>query len=134
MRSSIVAILLVLTSSAALAQQAGETIGHPPPLPGPPPIAEPSNETKPQTTAPPSPQAQPAKQGYIGAYGPSGPATPYSTGALPSIDTGAGRSVAAPDGSTKTVRAVPCGGSARETDGFTTCVGIPDDATRRKRR
>src|SRR5450755_2927836 len=74
MRSSLVAILLVLTSAAALAQQAGETIGHPPPLPGPPPIAEPSKETKPQTTAPPSAQAPPAKQGYIGAYGPSGAA------------------------------------------------------------
>jgi len=29
--------------------------------------------------------------------------------------------------STKTVRAVGCGTAARETDGTTTCVGIPED-------
>jgi hypothetical protein len=30
--------------------------------------------------------------------------------------------------STKTVKAVPCSAAARETDGSTTCVGIPDTA------
>ena len=50
---------------------------------------------------------------------------PYSTGQLPEIDTGTGRTILGSDGSTKTVRAVPCGKAARETDGSTTCIGIP---------
>jgi hypothetical protein len=33
--------------------------------------------------------------------------------------------VAGPDGSTKIVPARPCGKAAHETDGTTTCVGIP---------
>jgi hypothetical protein len=65
-------------------------------------------------------------QGYTGAYGPPGPATPYSKGPLPEIDTGTGRTIVEPDGSTKTVKAAPCGSVARETDGITTCIGIPD--------
>jgi hypothetical protein len=66
--------------------------------------------------------------GYTGAYAPAGtPPTPYSTGPLPQVDTGApGLDVAAPDGSTKTVRAVPCSTAARETDGTTTCIGISE--------
>ncbi len=64
--------------------------------------------------------------GYIGAYGPPGPAVPYSKGPLPEIDTGTGRAIAEPDGSTKSVKAVPCSTAARETDGITTCIGIPD--------
>ena len=36
--------------------------------------------------------------------------------------------------STKTVKAVPCSTAARETDGSTTCVGIPDAGERRPRR
>jgi hypothetical protein len=69
-----------------------------------------------------------APKGYTGAYAPAGtPPTPYSTGPLPAIDTGTGRVIAEPDGSTKTVKAVPCSPAARETDGFTTCVGIPDN-------
>src|ERR1700693_3544571 len=44
-----------------------------------------------------------------------------------------GRDVVASDGiSTKTVKAVPCSTVARETDGSTTCIGIPD-APERKR-
>jgi hypothetical protein len=34
--------------------------------------------------------------------------------------------------STKVVKAVPCGTAARETDGFTTCIGIPDERPRRR--
>ena len=65
-------------------------------------------------------------QGYTGAYQPAGtPPTPYSTGPLPKEDSGAGRDVAAPDGSTRTVRAIPCSTAAHETDGTTTCIGIP---------
>jgi hypothetical protein len=65
-------------------------------------------------------------QGYTGAYGPPGPATPYYKGPLPEVDTGPGRTIAEPDGSTKSVKAAPCGTAARETDGITTCIGIPD--------
>jgi hypothetical protein len=36
-----------------------------------------------------------------------------------------GLAVAGPDGSTKIVPARPCSEAARETDGTTTCVGIP---------
>jgi hypothetical protein len=70
-------------------------------------------------------QTEPTK-GYTGAYAPAGtPPTPYSTGALPQVDNGSpGLDVAAPDGSTKSVRAIPCSAAAQETDGSTTCVGI----------
>jgi hypothetical protein len=49
--------------------------------------------------------------------------------------TGVGLDKVGDDGvSTKTVKAVPCSTAARETDGSTTCVGIPDrDATRPRR-
>lgn len=36
-----------------------------------------------------------------------------------------GLAVAAPDGSTRIVPARPCSVAARETDGTTTCVGLP---------
>src|ERR1700722_15357404 len=65
-------------------------------------------------------------QGYTGAYGPPGPATPYYSGPLPEVDTGTGRTIVEPDGSTKNVKAAPCSTAARETDGITTCIGIPD--------
>lgn len=135
------AVLFVLTSSAARAQStpngAGETIGHPPPIPGPPPIAEPSPAAaKPQNTVP-SPEAnQSTPTGYTGAYAPPGtPPTPYSTGPLLELTTGPGLNTVGPDGlSTKEVKAVPCGKAARETDGFTTCVGISDESRRGKGR
>jgi hypothetical protein len=71
-------------------------------------------------------------QGYTGAYGPPGPATPYYKGPLPEVNTGAGRTIVEPDGSTKTVKAAPCGTAARETDGITTCIGIPDRSTKHR--
>jgi hypothetical protein len=116
-----VTISLALLSSATLAQQQTPgSIGSPPPLPGPPHMGEPSPATKPEAAAP-------APQGYTGAYAPPGtPPTPYSTGPLPPEDTGTGLNIVAPDGSTKIVKAVPCGIAAHETDGFTTCVGLPD--------
>ena len=129
---------LALASSAVLAQPsptaAGDTIGHPPPLPSPPSAAEPSTAEKPTTT---SPEANaPALKGYTGAYAPPGtPPIPYSTGPLPLSTTGPGLNTVGPDGvSTKTVKAVPCGRAARETDGFTTCVGISDEGSRGKGR
>ena len=133
------AISLAIMPVAALAQQSpsttGDTIGHPPPLPGPPPLQEPS-------AAPPGPAnakpaaTQPASKGYTGAYAPSNtPANPYSTGPLLQSSGGPGLNVTDSDGvSTRTVKAVPCSASARETDGFTTCVGIPERQDRDLRR
>jgi hypothetical protein len=44
-----------------------------------------------------------------------------------------GRDIVASDGvSTETVKAVPCGTAARETDGTTTCVGIPSTSARKR--
>ena len=122
---------LSLLASAAPAQQspvtAGDTIGHPPPIPGPPPISEPSSAAKPAPANSPQRASEPAAKGYTGAYAPAGtPPTPYSTGPLPEADQGPGLNVVAPDGvSTRKVKAVPCSIAARETDGSTTCVGIP---------
>ena len=103
-----VTALLALLSSAALAQQSpettggrpsGDTIGHPPPLPGPPPISEPSSTTQPAPAASTPRASEPAPKGYTGAYAPAGtPPTPYSTGPLPKEDSGPGRDVVGPDG------------------------------------
>jgi len=55
-------------------------------------------------------------------------------GPLPEVNTGPGLNIVGPDGvSTKTVKAVPCGLAAKETDGTTTCVGI-SEAKAEKRR
>jgi hypothetical protein len=118
-----IACSLVLVMSTALAQQptgaSDEKIGRPPPLPGPPPVSG-SSAQQPSSE-------KPAPSGYTGAYQPTGtPATPYYSGPLPQTDTGPGLSIAGPNGESRTVKAVPCGLAARETDGSTTCVGIPD--------
>jgi len=136
------AISLAFVSAAGLAQQSppttGDTIGHPPPLAGPPPLAEPPAAPAPANSAsapaPSKPAAsQPAAKGYTGAYSP-GPTSPYYNGPLPpEPGSGPGLNVTGPDGSTRTVKAVPCSVSARETDGFTTCVGIPDRKLRNRR-
>jgi hypothetical protein len=66
------------------------------------------------------------------APGPGPDVVPQPGGPL-NPGTQTGRDVVASDGvSTKTVKAVPCGTVARETDGSTTCIGIPD-APERKR-
>ncbi len=145
--SLLVCAAVVLWSPAILAQQpetgtSAEKIGSPPPLPGPPPLVEPSAADKPADAAAAKPADTapkgdaPNTKGYLGAYAPAGtPPKPYSTGPLPSESSGPGLNVVSPDGSTtKTVRAVPCSSSARETDGFTTCVGVPDQSVKRKRR
>lgn len=49
----------------------------------------------------------------------------------PQSDAGLGKE--ASDGSTVMVPAVPCSRSARETDGTTTCVGIPGPVGRAQR-
>lgn len=139
---------VVLSSSATLAQQSTpatpDAIGHPPPFPGPPalagppPVAEPSLVGAPsdsKSAGPAAAASEPAPKGYTGAYAPPGtPPVPYSTGPLPIQSTGPGLNVAGPDGfSTKAVTAVPCSTVARETDGFTTCVGIPEPGANSKR-
>jgi hypothetical protein len=66
-----------------------------------------------------------APKGYIGAYGPDDPNRPFG-GSVPEVYSGPGLNVVGPDGiSTKVIRAVPCSTAARETDGTTTCIGIP---------
>jgi hypothetical protein len=129
-------VALTLLSSAALAQPpetSGDTIGHPPPLAGPPPIPEPSSTTQPAPAASTPRASEPAPKGYTGAYGPPGPATPYSTAPLLEIFTGTGLARVGPEGSTKIVKAVPCSTAAHETDGSTTCVGIPDKGAKAKK-
>jgi hypothetical protein len=144
MISLLVVFSFALLPSVTLAQQppatAGESIGEPPPIPSPPPLPGPPPETgsspatKPAATPSPAVNA-PAPKGYTGAYAPPGtPPTPYSTGPLPSASTGPGLNTVGPDGSTKTVKAVPCSTVARETDGFTTCIGISDQSRREKKR
>jgi hypothetical protein len=64
-------------------------------------------------------------QGYTGAYGPDATDRPFG-GPVPDVYPGPGRDIVGPDGnSTKVVRAVPCSTTAHETDGTTTCIGIP---------
>jgi hypothetical protein len=132
-------ILLALLSSAALAQQSpgttnDEAIGHPPSLPGPPPLSEPASTMQVAPAASMPRANEPTAKGYTGAYAPAGtPPTPYSAAPLPQFNAGPGLNKVAPDGvSTRTVRAVPCGAAARETDGFTTCVGIPDQSSKKR--
>jgi len=91
-----VTISLVLLLSDALAQQSpgtGDTIGHPPPIPGPPPISDPSS------TMQPAPAASRPRA--------SEPAT-FDAAILPQAYSGPGLNVPGPDGSTKTMKAVPC--------------------------
>lgn len=65
---------------------------------------------------PPPPMAVPAPTGAPPA--PGSPLFPNSTTGLSKVGK---------DGiSTEIVKAVPCSTAARETDGFTTCIGIPE--------
>jgi hypothetical protein len=108
MRTTILslAVLLASGSSAVLAQQTSETVGV---------------GSLPAVPAPPST-----------AVSKAGPATELGGPFLPGRDTGLAK--VAEDGvSTKTVRAVPCSIAARETDGTTTCVGIPDRSRQSRR-
>jgi hypothetical protein len=100
-----VAVSLTLVSGAAVAQQTTGTVNS-----GSPPAA----------AVPP-------------------PAMPL--GAVPEVggplisQPGSGLDKVAPDGvSTKTVRAVPCSTAAHETDGTTTCIGIPEGSAKAKNR
>jgi len=106
MRKIIVLAGLIVLSSPALAQQ--QT----------PPAAGDSSGAAPAVTAPPS---------TVGAAPPAGsPLNP---------ETAVGLDKVGDDGvSTKTVKAVPCSTAARETDGTTTCIGIPETDSTRSRR
>jgi hypothetical protein len=102
-----VAVSLTLVSGAALAQQTTGTINS-----GSPPAA----------AAPP-------------------PAVPLTAGSAPEVggplisQSETGLSKVADDGvSTKTVAAVRCSTAAHETDGTTTCIGIPEGSAKAKNR
>jgi hypothetical protein len=136
----------IVLSSATIAQQnpatLGESIGSPPPLPGPPPIsgappiAGPSASTPPAIAAPTPKGSGPSPKGDTGAYAPAQAGAPsVQQGAVPEVNTGPGLNKVGPDGvSTRTVRAVPCSIAARETDGTTTCIGIPEKGAKAKNR
>jgi hypothetical protein len=83
----------------------------------------------------------PASTGDPATAPPGAAAPPSTVGAAPPIGsplhpgTTVGLDKVGDDGiSTKTVKAVPCGTAARETDGTTTCIGIPDASEMRSRR
>jgi hypothetical protein len=141
MRSASIFILcsLAFMMSAAVAQQpgaSGDSIGHPPPIPGPPPVPGPPPQSS-SSSQPPSSEktAPPGSGGYTGAYQPAGtPATPYSSAPLPQVSSGPGLDVGGPNGDSRIVKAVPCSVAAKETDGTTTCVGIPDPSDQRPSR
>jgi hypothetical protein len=102
MRSIVIAATLVVLSSSAWAQQqtptapTGDAVATPPAAAAPPPSV-PITGSAPVVGSPQNP------------------------------GTTVGMSRTADDGvSTETVRAVPCSRSAHETDGSTTCIGIPE--------
>ena len=62
-----------------------------------------------------------APKGYIGAYGPDAPDKAFG-GPVPEVYPGPGLDKVGPD---EVVKAVPCSTAARESDGTTTCIGVP---------
>ena len=107
LRKFILATALALFSSAALAQQTPGTTGG---SMGSPPA------TTPSATVPTA-----------------GRAPPVGSQLLPGTATGLDK--VADDGiSTKNVKAVRCSTAARETDGTTTCIGIPDESPRTRKK
>lgn len=97
-RMTALSLWLALGSSAALAQQTTGTAGV---------------DSHPAAAAPPPSVPIVGSAPEVG-----GPL-------LPAEDTGLDK--VAEDGiSTKRVKAIPCSTAARETDGTTTCIGIPD--------
>jgi hypothetical protein len=82
-------------------------------------------QTDGSTTSPPSAASPPPS---VSTPPPGGPPE-VGSALLPATDAGLDK-VAADGVSTRTVPAVPCGKAARETDGTTTCVGIPGRITK----
>jgi len=103
----IAAIAFMMLPLAGLAQQSPGTIGSPPPEEG---AATPS-------ATPAAPPRDVAPQA--------------GSPLLPGGETGLDK-VGSDGVSTVTVKAAPCGTAARETDGFTTCVGIPAEPARKR--
>ncbi|MBV9560243.1 MAG: hypothetical protein JOY90_07250 [Bradyrhizobium sp.] len=68
----------------------------------------------------------------VPAAPPRGASPEVGSPLLPGTDTGLDK-VASDGISTKTVPAAPCTPAARETDGFTTCAGIPGPVRQTKR-
>ncbi len=101
--SLIAAVAVTMLPLAGFAQQTTGTAGSPPP----------------STLGLAPPPANPNVVPEVG-----GPLDPNSQ---------TGRVIVASDGiSTETVRAVPCSTAARETDGTTTCIGIPSKRERKR--
>jgi hypothetical protein len=74
--------------------------------------------------------AQTSAPNYIGAYGPDDPNRAFG-GPVPEVYPGPGLDEVGSDGnSTRVVKAIPCSTAARETDGTTTCIGIPGTVRR----
>jgi hypothetical protein len=107
-----VATSLTLVPFAVSAQQTPGTVGS-----SPPPVSD--------IAPPPTMGSGPPPRVEAATPQPGSPL-------LPGTQTGLDR--VAEDGvSTKTIKAVPCSTFARETDGTTTCVGIPDPPARKRR-
>jgi hypothetical protein len=76
-----------------------------------------------------------ASSGPANSPAPAANPTASNSASLPTIGKGPGVNAVDPDGgTTRTVKAAPCGPAARETDGITTCIGVPDPSPRRRRR
>jgi parallel beta-helix repeat protein len=88
-------------------------------------------------SVPTNPRATAVSSSPANSPAPAAKSAASNSLSLPQNDTGPGLNVVGTDGvSTRTVKSVPCGIAARETDGITTCIGIPDpkDQGPRKRR
>jgi hypothetical protein len=107
-----IVLLAVIGSSVCLAQQS------PNPIEGPGPAASPPPLTPPQAAPPPPAAAVPAL--------PSAPALQAPRNTPDSAESA--------EATTANVRAVPCSRSARETDGTTTCIGIPERRSKPRRQ
>ena len=80
----------------------------------------------------PPPMLAPPALGGPGPAQLNGAAPPPATGMLPSTTPGSYQ-VGDDEISKKAVKAAPCSTAARETDGFTTCIGIPDNHERSRK-
>lgn len=79
----------------------------------------------PAVTLPPPPSSTPSAPGGDISPKPGSPLFPGKQTGFDVVDS---------DGiSTKTIKAIPCAKFARETDGFTTCVGIPEAPVRKRK-
>jgi hypothetical protein len=118
-------LLAALSAGFALAQGAqntdGGVTGGPGPYPSPGAYPSPARPTDAPTAGPGTPPRPPV----TGQSGPALPDTVKGAAEQQTASATVGRSTPGPDGATTIVPARPCSRAARETDGFTTCVGIP---------